>query len=56
MDNQIGHVTDDISREANVEKHIEHVECLLTAINGMQITVTHGSECDNGPVHWVSVA
>lgn len=42
MDNKIGHVTDNISSEANVEKHVEHVESLLTGINRVQITVTHG--------------
>ena len=51
MDNKIGHVTDDISGETNVEKHVEHVERLLTCINRMQIAITHGGECDNGPVH-----
>lgn len=51
MDNKIGHVADDISGEANVEKHVEHVECLLTGINRVQIAVTHGGECNNGPIH-----
>lgn len=55
MDNKIGHVTDDVSSEANVEKHVEHVKCLLMGIYRMQIAVAHGGECDDGPIHWVRV-
>lgn len=55
MDDKIGHVSDEIGSKTDVDKHVKHVED-LAGVLCMKISIADGDECDNGPVHGVSVA
>ena len=55
MDNKIGHVTNQISKESNVEKHIEDAENLLPKVDSVQVTIAHSGEGDSGPVYGICV-
>ena len=56
MDNQVGHVTDQVSGEAEVEEHVEDVEDHLPRVDGVKISVPDGGESGDGPVHRRHVA
>lgn len=51
MDDQIGHVSDQVGGEANVEENVKGVEELLLRVLGVQVAVADGGEGGNGPVH-----
>jgi len=50
MDNQIGHVSDQIRCQSKIKHHVEHDEYHLIVINSMQITISSGSERGYRPV------
>lgn len=56
MDDQVCHVSDQISSEANVEKHVQHVKDLLPCIYSMQVTIANSGEGDNRPIHGIRVS
>lgn len=45
MDDQIGHVTNEISGEANVEEHVNHIKSLLPCVHRVEVSVPHSGEC-----------
>lgn len=51
MNNQVGHVTNQISCQAEVEKHKEDIEDHFPCIHRMQISITNRRQGSNGPVH-----
>lgn len=51
MNNQVGHVSDQIGLQAKNEEHVEDVEYHFHRIYGMEITIANARECDYGPVH-----
>lgn len=51
MDNQVGHISNQVSLQPHIEEHIEDIENHLLCIYRMQITIAGGCECDYGPVH-----
>lgn len=55
MDDEIGHVSNQIGKEANVEQHIEDAEDLLPRVDCMQVAISNGGEGDSGPVDGIGV-
>ncbi|KAM1970253.1 hypothetical protein TB1_016307 [Malus domestica] len=55
MDDEIGHVSNQVSKEANVEKHIEDAKNLLPKVDRMQVAISNGGESDSGPVDGIRV-
>jgi hypothetical protein len=47
MDDENCHVSNEISSEANVKEHVQHIKNLLPSIHCMQVTVANGGEGDN---------
>ena len=56
MDDEVGHVADEVGGEADVEEHEEYREHLLPGVPRMQVSVADGGEGGDGPVHGVGVA
>lgn len=51
MDDQVRHVTNQVSSQPKVEQHVEDVEELLPQVHRMQITVANCSQSRDGPVN-----
>lgn len=51
MNDQVGHVSDQIGLQAKNEEHVEDVEYHFHRIYGMEITIANACKCDYGPVH-----
>lgn len=47
VDNQVGHVSNEISSEANVEEHVDHVEDLLPCVDRVKVAISNGGDCDD---------
>lgn len=56
VDDEICHVTNQVSCEANIEQHVEHVENLFSCVNSMQVSITDCCESHNRPVHGIGVS
>lgn len=55
VDDQVSHVSNEISSEANVEEHVDHVEYLLPRVDRVKVTVSDGGERNDRPIDGVSV-
>lgn len=56
MNNQIGHVSDEIRCESNVEQHVKDIEHFFSWVHCMQVTVSSGCKGHNGPIQGIRVA
>ena len=51
MDDEVGHVADEVGGEAEVEEHVERGEHHLARVDGVHVAVADGGERGDGPVH-----
>jgi len=51
MDDQIGHISNQISSQSKVEEHVEDVKYHLSRIHRMQITIASGSKRGYRPIY-----
>lgn len=56
VDNEIGHVANQVGSKANVEKHVEDGENLLPCVLCMQVAIPRRCEGDNRPIHGVCIS
>ena len=56
MDDQVGHVTNEIGSETDVEEHVDHVEDLLSGVDCVEVSISDGRERHDRPVDRVGVA
>lgn len=56
MDNQVGHVANQISSQSKVKEHVENVENHLPYVFRMIIPITHSGKCGDWPIYWCYVA
>lgn len=52
MDNQVSHVSNQVSLQPKIKEHIEDIKYHLLWIYRMQITIARSCKGDYGPVHW----
>ena len=51
FNDQIGHVANDVSSEAEVKEHVENDEDHLNGVDSMEVTISDGGHGGDGPVH-----
>lgn len=51
VDNQVSHITNEVSLQAQNEKQVKNDKCHFFIIHRMQIPIASGCECDNWPVN-----
>lgn len=56
MDDQVGHVPDQIRGQPEVEQHVEDVEDHLPRVHRVEIAIAHGGEGGDRPVHRCHIA
>ncbi len=56
VDDEVGHVADDVGGEAEVEEHVGGGEDHLAGVLGVHVAVADGGEGGDGPVHGGDVA
>ena len=56
MNNQVCHVSNEIGRQSQVEEHVKDVEEHFPRVLGVQISITCGGQCSDGPVQWCHIS
>jgi hypothetical protein len=56
LDDEVGHVADEVGGEPEVEEHVEDVEDHLDGVPGVQVAVADGGHGGGGPVDGGDVA
>jgi hypothetical protein len=56
LDDEVGHVADEVGGEPEVEEHVENVEDHLDVVLGVQVAVADGGHGGDGPVDGRDVA
>lgn len=51
MDDEVGHVADEVGGEPEVEEHVADAEQHLPGVLGVQVAVARGGQRRDGPVH-----
>lgn len=56
LDDEVGHVADEVGSEAEVEEHVEDDEDHLNGVDGVKVAVADGGHGGDRPVHGGDVA